>query len=63
MFLFQHPEDYLHALETDRARDGRRRRLLRDLRAVQAIGDEHEGRRPSASSAHPCPDMGAAVNP
>jgi hypothetical protein len=62
MFLFQHPEDYLHALETDRARDARQRRLLRDLRAVEAVGDEHEG-RPSTSSTHPCPEMGAAVNP
>ena len=57
MFLFHHPEEYLHSLEVDRERNERQRRLLRELRGATPPFGEALTRRLAASLSEP-PSVG-----
>jgi hypothetical protein len=74
MFLFQHPEDYLQALEVERERAERRNRLLRELRGATPPFDGATTSRLAAAMARnpysgperrsmPCPEMKEAMTP
>ncbi len=74
MFLFQHPEEYLRALEVERERNERRNRLLRELRGATPPFDGGTTRRLAAAMANapdagperrgvPCPEMKEATTP
>ncbi len=74
MFLFQHPEDYLQALEVERERREQRDRLLRELRGAAPPFDGGLTRRLVAAlrpdpyagperRSVPCPEMKEAMTP
>lgn len=69
MFLFQHPEEYLRSLASDRERVERRNRLLRELRGSVPPFGEAQTRRLAAALAEtsnplPAPrERERAVNP
>lgn len=49
MFLFQHPEEYLGAVTSERERIERRNRLLRELRGAVPPFGEGQTRRLAAA--------------
>jgi len=51
MFLFQHPEEYLRSLDTERERMELRSRLLRELRGAAPPFGEAQTRRLAAAMA------------
>lgn len=51
MFLFQHPEEYLRALDAERERKELRNRLLRELRGAAPPFGEAQTRRLAAAMA------------
>jgi len=74
MFLFQHPEDYLRALDLERERRQRHDQLLRELRSAASRVDEGDARRvaakptraytgPDRRAGIPCPEMKEAMTP